>query len=44
LIITLYESKELKKYIDSLDSIEQNDNKTDLTPEEKLLMKILETA
>ncbi|TKK71554.1 DNA topoisomerase IB [Ilyomonas limi] len=44
LIITLYESKELKKYIDSLDSIEQNDNKTDLTPEEKLLMKILEAA
>jgi len=44
LIISLYESKELKKYIDSLDSIEQNDNKTDLTPEEKLLMKILEAA
>ena len=44
LIITLYESKELRKYIDSLDSIEQNDNKTDLTPEEKLLMKILEAA
>jgi DNA topoisomerase-1 len=44
LVISLYESKELKKYIDNLDSIEQNDNKADLAMEEKLLMKILEAA
>src|SRR3954452_2165078 len=44
LVISLYESKELKKYIDNLDSIELNDNKADLAIEEKLLMKILEAA
>ena len=44
LIISLYESNELKKYIDNLDSIELNDNKADLAVEEKLLMKILEAA
>jgi DNA topoisomerase-1 len=43
LILSLYESRELEKYIADLDQIEKNDNKSDLTPEEKVLMKILET-
>ena len=43
LILSLYESKELEKYTAELDQIEKNDNKTDLTPEEKVVMKILET-
>ena len=43
LIISLYESKKLEKYIADLDQIEKNDNKADLTPEEKVVMKILET-
>ena len=43
LILSLYESRELEKYIADLDKIEKNDNKSDLTPEEKVLMKILET-
>ena len=42
-ILTLYESKELEKYTDGLDQIEKNDNKSDLTAEEKVLMKILES-
>ena len=44
LILSLYESKELEKYTAELDKIEKNDNKADLTPEEKVLMKILEKA
>jgi len=44
LILSLYESKELDKYTTELDKIEKNDNKADLTPEEKVLMKILEKA
>jgi DNA topoisomerase-1 len=43
LILSLYESKELEKYTAGLDKIEKNDNKSDLTPEEKVLMKILES-
>ncbi|MDQ6756242.1 MAG: DNA topoisomerase IB [Bacteroidota bacterium] len=43
LILSLYESQGLEKYIGELDQIEKNDNKTDLTPEEKVVMKILET-
>jgi DNA topoisomerase-1 len=43
LILSLYESKELEKYTSGLDKIEKNDNKSDLTPEEKVLMKILES-
>ena len=43
LILTLYESKELEKYTEELDQIEKNDNKADLTAEEKVVMKILET-
>lgn len=41
-IINLYENKSIKKYIDELDSIETDDNKTDLTKEEKIIMKMLE--
>ena len=43
LILSLYESRELEKYTAQLDQIEKDDNKTDLTPEEKIVMKILET-
>lgn len=41
-IIDMYENKSLEKYLQQLDSIEVNDNKTDLTAEEKIVMKILE--
>jgi DNA topoisomerase-1 len=44
LILSLYESNELEKYTAALDKIEKNDNKSDLTPEEKVLMKILENS
>lgn len=40
-IIDMYENKSLEKYIKQLDTIEVNDNKTDLTAEEKIVMKIL---
>lgn len=43
LILSLYESKKLEKYTAELDNIEKNDNKSDLTPEEKVVMKILES-
>lgn len=43
LILSLYESKELEKYTAGLDQVEKDDNKSDLTAEEKVLMKILET-
>ena len=43
LILSLYESRELEKYTADLDKIEKNDNKADLTQEEKVLMKILES-
>lgn len=43
LVLTLYESNELEKYTADLDKIEKNDNKADLTAEEKVLMKILES-
>lgn len=42
LVLSLYESNELEKYTADLDKIEKNDNKADLTAEEKVLMKILE--
>ena len=41
LILSLYESGKLEKYIAELDEIEKNDDKADLTPEEKIVMKIL---
>ncbi len=43
LMLSLYEDRSLEKYIKQLDAIEQNDDKTDLTAEEKIVMKILET-
>jgi DNA topoisomerase-1 len=42
-LLSLYEDQSLKKYINQLDSIENDDNKSDLTMEEKVLMKILES-
>lgn len=42
LIISLYESKGIEKYFKQLDSIERDDNKSDLTADEKVIMKILE--
>lgn len=42
LIISLYENKSIQKYMDELDTIEIDDNKADLTKEEKIIMKILE--
>lgn len=41
-LIELYESRILSGYMNELESIEENDNKTDLTKEEKVVMKILE--
>ena len=43
LILSLYESRKLEKYTNELDSIEKDDGKTGLAPEEKMLMKILES-
>ena len=43
LILSLYESKKLEKYIAGLDEIEKDDGKAGLSPEEKMVMKILET-
>ncbi|HEY1038443.1 MAG TPA: DNA topoisomerase IB [Bacteroidia bacterium] len=40
-VIALFEDKKLENYLAELDTIEVNDNKSDLTSEEKLLMKIL---
>jgi DNA topoisomerase-1 len=42
-IINLYENKGLEKYIDQLNKIEVDDDKTGLTIEEKIVMKILES-
>ena len=42
-ILNLYETKGLEQYMEELNSIEKNDNKSDLTIEEKVLMKILES-
>jgi DNA topoisomerase-1 len=41
IVIQLYENGLLKQYIDELDKIETDDNKSGLTAIEKLLMKIL---
>jgi DNA topoisomerase I len=43
LILSLYESKKLDKYIDELEKIEKDDEKASLSPEEKVVMKILES-
>jgi len=42
LVINLYENNTIRKYLDELDKIEENDGKADLTHEEKLVLKILE--
>lgn len=41
-LLRLYEENALDKHLSELDKIEECDNKTDLTGEEKVLMKILE--
>jgi DNA topoisomerase I len=43
LILSLYESKKLEKYTEELEDIEKDDGKAGLTPEEKMVMKILES-
>ncbi len=43
LILSLYESKGLEKYLEELDTIEKDDGKSGLSPEEKTVMKILES-
>ena len=43
LILSLYESGKLEKYINELDKIEKDDGKAGLSPEEKIVMKILKT-
>ena len=43
-ILSLYENKSLEKYLGELDKINVNDNKSDLTSEEKIVMKILESS
>ena len=40
-VISLYENNQLDKYLKELDNIEKDDDKTGLTGEEKILMKIL---
>jgi DNA topoisomerase-1 len=42
LILSLYESRKIEKYTAELDDILIDDDKASLTPEEKILMKILE--
>ena len=42
LVINLYENNSIKKYLDELEKIEENDGKAGLTQEEKLALKILE--
>ncbi len=41
IVISLYETNSLEKYLKHLDKLEKDDNKSDLTNEEKILMKIL---
>ncbi len=43
LIISLYENNSIHKYFQELDKIAVNDNRADLTADEKVIMKILET-
>ena len=44
LIIELYEKQSLTKYFKQLEKMEKDDDKAGLTPEEQLIMKILEQA
>jgi len=43
-ILSLYENKTLENYLSELDNIEKDDNRSGLTTEEKVLMKILESC
>ncbi len=43
LILSLYEGKKLSKYNANLDKIEKSDNRTSLSSEEKMVMKILKS-
>jgi DNA topoisomerase-1 len=43
LILSLYESKKLEKYISELEKIEKDNDKNTLSSEEKVVMKILES-
>ncbi|HKP32847.1 MAG TPA: hypothetical protein VJT83_08970 [Chitinophagaceae bacterium] len=42
-VIRLYEENNLEKYFKELDKLEECDNETDLTSDEKMLMKILKS-
>ncbi|CAA7195864.1 DNA topoisomerase IB [Chryseobacterium potabilaquae] len=42
LVINLYENNTIKKYLDQLEKIEENDGKADLTKEEQLVITMLE--
>ena len=42
LILELYETKSLERYLEQLDNIENNNNKAGLTHEEEILLTILE--
>lgn len=44
LIISMYESKSLEKYFKELEEIAVDDNKADLTSDEKIIMKILQNG
>jgi len=43
LILSLYESKKIEKYIDEFEDTQKTDKKADLLPEEKIILKILES-
>ncbi|MEO7802124.1 MAG: DNA topoisomerase IB, partial [Ginsengibacter sp.] len=43
-ILNLYETKGITKYVDELDNAEASKDKDGLTPEEVIVMKILETS
>jgi DNA topoisomerase-1 len=44
IVLSLYETKTLDKHLTQLDEIEKDDNKSDLTTEEKILMNILKSS
>ena len=44
LILSLYETTTLEKYLKHLDNLEEDDDKTGLTKEEKVLMNILKSS
>jgi len=43
LIVSLYETKTIEKYLKGLDDLEEDDDKSGLTKEEKILMNILKS-